>query len=35
MSRDERDAIQFLLAVAILVVGILAGLSTMIYHLLP
>ena len=35
MNDDEQDATQFLLALTILVVGILAGLSTMIYHLLP
>jgi len=35
MNDDEQDATQFLLAIAILAVGILAGLCTMIYHLFP
>jgi hypothetical protein len=34
MNRDERDAIQFLLSVVIIGVGVMAGICTLLFHLL-
>jgi hypothetical protein len=34
MSRDEQDAIQFLLSVVIIGVGVMAGICTLLFHLL-
>jgi len=34
MSRDERDAIQFLLSVVAIGVGVMVGICTLFFHLL-
>jgi hypothetical protein len=34
MNRDERDAIQFLLSIVVIGVGVMAGICTLFFHLL-
>ncbi len=34
MNRDERDAIQFLLSVVVIGGGVMAGICTLLFHLL-
>jgi hypothetical protein len=34
MNRNERDAIQFLLSVVVISVGVMAGICTLLFHLL-
>jgi hypothetical protein len=34
MNRDERDAIQFLVSVVVIGVGVMAGICTLLFYLL-